>query len=65
MLGELAEAELAMAAALKDQAGTQVTPIRLTELLETDSPNVAARMTAALMPMKKLDLATIEAEAKG
>ena len=43
----------------------QVTPIRLSELLENGGPEVAARVTAAFMPMVKLDLATIEAAAKG
>lgn len=49
---------------LKDPFGVswQVVPRRLTELISRDA-ETAARVTAAFMPMGKLDLATIEAAA--
>ena len=52
---------------LKDRFGVswQVTPIRLTELLESGDAEVAARVTQAFMPMGKLDLAVIEKAAQG
>ncbi|OMH34391.1 VOC family protein [Tersicoccus sp. Bi-70] len=52
---------------LKDKYGLswQVTPVALTELLASADAATAQRITAAFMPMKKLDIATIEAAARG
>lgn len=52
---------------LKDRFGVswQVVPTRLTELLSSGDPGVAQRVTAAFMPMKKIDLAVLEAAAAG
>jgi predicted 3-demethylubiquinone-9 3-methyltransferase (glyoxalase superfamily) len=52
---------------LKDRFGLswQVVPVRLTELLEQGSPAEAQRATAAFMKMGKLDIAAIDAAAKG
>jgi predicted 3-demethylubiquinone-9 3-methyltransferase (glyoxalase superfamily) len=52
---------------IKDKFGLswQVTPVMLTDLLENGSPEVALRVTQAFMQMGKLDIAAIEAAAKG
>jgi predicted 3-demethylubiquinone-9 3-methyltransferase (glyoxalase superfamily) len=52
---------------LKDRFGVswQVTPVRLTELLETSDEATASRVTETFMAMGKLDLAAIEKAAKG
>jgi predicted 3-demethylubiquinone-9 3-methyltransferase (glyoxalase superfamily) len=52
---------------LKDRFGVswQVTPVRLTQLLEDSDETTAQRVTAAFMAMGKLDLAAIEKAAAG
>lgn len=50
---------------LKDRFGLswQVVPRRLTELLGHKDPRIAARAMQAMMPMRKIDIASIEAAA--
>jgi predicted 3-demethylubiquinone-9 3-methyltransferase (glyoxalase superfamily) len=52
---------------LKDKYGLswQIVPNRLIELSTSPDPAVAARAVAAMMKMKKIDIAAIEAAAKG
>ncbi|MFL4475672.1 VOC family protein [Paeniglutamicibacter sp. MACA_103] len=52
---------------LKDRFGVswQVVPVRMVELLGDPDPEVARRVTEAFMPMKKLDIAVLEAAARG
>lgn len=52
---------------LKDRFGVswQVVPTRLAELLSSGDPDVAQRVTEAFMPMRKIDVATLEAAAAG
>ena len=47
---------------LKDRYGLswQVTPKRMNEMMRTGTPEQIARVTQAFLPMKKLDLATLE-----
>lgn len=47
---------------LKDRYGVswQVVPTRLPELLGSSDPEVARKVVEAFMPMKKLDIATLE-----
>jgi 2-polyprenyl-6-hydroxyphenyl methylase/3-demethylubiquinone-9 3-methyltransferase len=51
----------------KDQWGVswQITPLALTEALRDPDPAARKRVFAAMMPMKKLDVATILAARKG
>lgn len=50
---------------LKDRFGLswQIVPARLIELMSSNDPALIERVTQAYMPMRKLDLATIEAAA--
>lgn len=50
---------------LKDRFGVswQVVPVRLPELLSSEDPAVAQRVTEAFMPMNKLDISVLEAAA--
>ena len=52
---------------VKDRWGLswQIVPRRLTELLSDKDPAVVQRVFAAMMQMKKLDVAGLEAAAKG
>lgn len=52
---------------LKDRFGVswQVVPVRLGELLSDPDPDVVNRVVQAFMPMRKLDIAVIEAAAAG
>jgi predicted 3-demethylubiquinone-9 3-methyltransferase (glyoxalase superfamily) len=52
---------------LKDRFGLswQIVPARLIELMSSGDQAVVERVTAAFMPMRKLDLATIEAAVAG
>ena len=52
---------------LKDRYGLswQVVPSELSELIADDDPERAARVTAAMLSMVKLDLATLRAAANG
>lgn len=52
---------------VKDRYGLswQIVPHRLTELLSDGAPAVRRRVFAAMMEMKKLDVAALEAAAKG
>ncbi|MFI6643347.1 VOC family protein [Streptomyces sp. NPDC050504] len=52
---------------LKDRFGLswQIVPRRLTELLGDADPAVAGRVTAAMMKMGRLEVATLEAAARG
>ncbi|WP_411734169.1 VOC family protein [Paeniglutamicibacter sp.] len=52
---------------LKDRFGVswQVVPVRMVELLSDPDPEVARRVTEAFMPMRKLDIAVLEAAARG
>ena len=52
---------------LKDRFGVswQVVPVRMVELLGDPDPEVTRRVTEAFMPMRKLDIAVLEAAARG
>lgn len=52
---------------LRDRFGVswQVVPRRLDELMATADPAAAGRVMAALMPMKKIDVAALEAAYSG
>ena len=52
---------------LKDKYGLswQVVPIRAIELLKAKDPAKSQRVMQAIMPMKKIDLATLEKAAEG
>ena len=52
---------------LKDRFGVswQVVPVRMVELLSDPDPEVTRRVVEAFMPMRKLDIAVLEAAAKG
>ena len=52
---------------LKDRFGVswQVVPVRMAELLGDPDPEVARRVTEAFMPMRKLEIAVLEAAARG
>ncbi|PQZ96327.1 hypothetical protein CQ018_03420 [Arthrobacter sp. MYb227] len=52
---------------LKDRFGVswQVVPSRLPELMKQEDPEAARRVVEAFMPMKKLDIATLERAALG
>jgi predicted 3-demethylubiquinone-9 3-methyltransferase (glyoxalase superfamily) len=52
---------------LKDKYGLswQVTPRRLGEMLEKGTPEQVYRVTQAFLPMKKLDIAALEAAFRG
>jgi predicted 3-demethylubiquinone-9 3-methyltransferase (glyoxalase superfamily) len=52
---------------LKDRFGLswQVTPIRLLELIQDPDPGRSQRAMAAMLQMKKIDIAAIEAAAAG
>ena len=52
---------------LKDRFGMswQVVPVRMVELLSDSDPEVTRRVVEAFMPMRKLDIAVLEAAAKG
>ena len=52
---------------LKDTYGVswQIIPARLGEMMSEGSPEQIARVTAAFLPMKKFDLATLEAAYRG
>jgi predicted 3-demethylubiquinone-9 3-methyltransferase (glyoxalase superfamily) len=52
---------------LKDKYGLswQVTPSRLAEMLEEGTPEQVDRVTQAFLPMKKLDIAKLEAAYHG
>ncbi|UYP20006.1 VOC family protein [Rhodococcus sp. Z13] len=52
---------------LKDRFGLswQVVPRRLVELLESSDPEVAQRANAAMMTMRRIDIAQVEAAARG
>ncbi len=51
----------------KDKWGLswQITPIALTKAISDPDPGVAKRAFEAMMPMKKIDIATIEAARRG
>lgn len=52
---------------LKDRWGMswQVTPRRLTQLMHDPDPDVARRTSEAMLTMKRIDIAAIEAAARG
>ena len=52
---------------LKDKYGLswQVVPLRAIELLKDKDPAKSQRVMQAIMPMKKIDLATLEKAAEG
>ncbi|MBL1068234.1 VOC family protein [Streptomyces sp. 7-21] len=52
---------------LKDRYGLswQIVPRRLNELTGSDDPAVAARVTEAMLKMRKIDLSVIEEAARG
>ncbi len=52
---------------VKDRYGVswQIVPCRLTELLSAGAPEVKQRVFAAMMEMKRLDVAALEAAARG
>ena len=52
---------------LKDKFGVswQIVPTRMIELMTSPDAAKAKRATEAMMEMKKIDMATIEAAAKG
>ncbi len=52
---------------LKDRYGVswQIVPRRVTELIATSDKAAVSRVMTAMMPMQKLDMATLEAAARG
>ena len=52
---------------LKDKYGLswQIVPTRMDEMLQGGTPDQVARVTQAFMPMKKLEIAPLEAAFKG